>query len=185
MNTIDGISWKRLERESSVTYTCDDANKPGQDIMFSDGFPTSTGKGKFVPAEILPPDELPDEDYPIVLTTGRLLEHWHTGAITRRAKILDDLEPEAVASLHPIEMRRLKTKPGDLIQVESRRGKIELIARADREVPEGMVFIPFGFAEAAANLLTNPVLDPWGKIPEFKFCAVNIQKAPEKNNERG
>ncbi len=185
MNTIDGISWKRLERESSVTYPCDDANKPGQDIMFSDGFPTSTGKGKFVPAEILPPDELPDEDYPIVLTTGRLLEHWHTGAITRRAKILDDLEPEAVASLHPIEMRRLKTKPGDLIQVESRRGKIELIARADREVPEGMVFIPFGFAEAAANLLTNPVLDPWGKIPEFKFCAVNIQKAPEKNNERG
>ena len=185
MNTIDGISWERLEQEGSVTYPCDDEDKPGQDIMFTDGFPTQTGKGKFVPAEILPPDELPDENYPIVLTTGRLLEHWHTGAITRRAKILDDLEPEAVASLHPKEMRRLKVEPGNLILVESRRGKIEIIARADREVPEGMIFIPFGFAEAAANLLTNPVLDPWGKIPEFKFCAVNIEKIPVEKTERG
>lgn len=177
MNSIDGITWERLEREDAVTYPCEADDQPGQEIMFATGFPTPSGRGKFVPADVLPPDELPDHDYPMVLTTGRMLEHWHTGAITRRATVLDSLEPEAVATLHPRELRRLDMAPGGTIRVATRRGVIELAARADRDVPEGMVFIPFCFAEAAANLLTNPQLDPWGKIPEFKFCAAKVENA--------
>ena len=129
------------------------------------------------PADVLPPDELPDETYPMVLTTGRQLEHWHTGAMTRRASTLDALEPEAVASLHPADLRQMGVAPGEPIRVSTRRGTIELMARADRAVAQGMVFIPFCYAEAAANLLTNPQLDPFGKIPEYKFCAARVEKA--------
>ena len=177
MPSIAGISWERLQREGSVTYPCDAEDQPGQEIMFGAGYPTASGRGKFVPAEVLPPDELPDDDYPMVLSTGRLLEHWHTGAITRRATMLDALEPEAIASLHPRELGRLGLAPGERLRVATRRGAIVLTARADRDVPAGMVFIPFCFAEAAANLLTNPQLDPYGKIPEFKFCAARVEKA--------
>jgi len=182
MNSIGGISWDRLEREDAVTYPCDD-DGPGSEIMFASGFPTQTGRGKFVATELVAPDELPDDAYPMVLSTGRMLEHWHTGAITRRATVLDALEPEAVASLHPREMKRLEIWPGDPIQVSTRRGTIEITARADRDVPEGMVFIPFCFAEAAANLLTNPQLDPFGKIPEFKFCAAKVERAERRAAE--
>ena len=178
MPSITGISWARLQREGSVTYPCDAEDQPGQDIMFGAGYPTASGRGKFVPADVLPPDELPDDDYPMILSTGRMLEHWHTGAITRRSATLDALEPEAIVSLHPRELGRLGLAPGDPVRVETRRGAIVLAARADRDVPAGMVFIPFCFAEAAANLLTNPQLDPYGKIPEFKFCAARVGKAP-------
>jgi formate dehydrogenase major subunit len=177
MPSLANITWERLDRESSVTYPCDGPDQPGHDIVFGDRFPTGDGRGRFTPADVLPPAELPDESYPMVLTTGRQLEHWHTGAMTRRAAYLDALEPEAVASLHPKELRRLNLAPGDPIRVSTRRGAIELKARVDRAVPEGMVFIPFAFAEAAANLLTNPQLDPYGKIPEYKFCAARVEKA--------
>ncbi len=183
MNSIDGISWERLEREGAVTYPCDSEDCAGTEVMFGEGFPTASGRGRFVPTEVLPPDELPDPDYPMVLSTGRLLEHWHTGAITRRATVLDALEPEAVASLHPLEMKRLGVWPGELIMVSTRRGAIEIAARSDRDVPEGMVFIPFCFAEAAANLLTNPQLDPYGKIPEFKFCAAKVEASQKRAAE--
>ena len=183
MNSIDGISWERLEREDAVIYPCEEEDGPGTEIMFAAGFPTSSGRGKFVPTELVAPDELPDDAYPMVLSTGRMLEHWHTGAITRRATVLDALEPEAVASLHPREMKRLDIWPGDPIRVSTRRGTVEITARADRDVPEGMVFIPFCFAEAAANLLTNPQLDPFGKIPEFKFCAAKVERAERQAAE--
>jgi len=176
MPSLTGIPWARLEREGSVTYPCADEASPGQEIIFGDGFPTASGRGRFVPTDLVPPDELPDDDYPFVLSTGRLLEHWHTGAITRRAGTLDALEPAAVAGLHPRELRRLGVDPGESIEVATRRGRIRLMARADRDVPEGMVFIPFAFAEAAANLLTNPQLDPFGKIPEFKVCAARVER---------
>ena len=172
-----GITWDRLLREHSVTYPVDREDEPGRDVIFEDGFPTASGRGKFVPAELEPPDEPPDDDYPFILTTGRLLEHWHTGAMTRRSKILDRIEPEAAAALAPNELRERGIEPGDTIRVETRRGAIELKARADRDVPEGMVFIPFCYAEAAANLLTNPALDPVGKIPEFKLCAARVGAA--------
>ena len=152
-----------------MTYPCTGENEPGQDILFGDGFPTPSGRGLLVPAGLIPPDEVPDSQFPMILTTGRLLEHWHTGAMTRRASVLDAIEPEAVASLSPRELRRLDLAPGGPVRVTTRRGSIELATRADRDVPEGVIFIPFCFAEAAANLLTNPALDPFGKIPEFKF----------------
>jgi formate dehydrogenase major subunit len=177
MPSLDNITWERLDREHSVTYPCDAPDTPGRDIVFGDRFPTDDGRGKFTPAGIVPPAELPDEEYPMVLTTGRQLEHWHTGAMTRRATYLDAIEPEAVASLHPRELRRLGVAAGEPIRVTTRRGAIELKARVDRDVPEGMVFIPFAFVEAAANILTNPQLDPYGKIPEFKFCAARVEKA--------
>ncbi len=175
MPSLDNITWERLERESSVTYPCDAPDKPGNEIVFGDGFPTPSGRAKLVPAAIIPPAEEPDADYPMVLTTGRQLEHWHTGAMTRRASVLDEIEPEAVASLAPAELRRLGVAAGEPVRVTTRRGVIELKARADSNVAPGMVFIPFCYAEAAANILTNPQLDPFGKIPEFKFCAAKVE----------
>ncbi|HTV32773.1 MAG TPA: formate dehydrogenase subunit alpha [Methylocella sp.] len=176
MPSMAHITWERLEREGAVTYPVEGPDIPGNEIIFTTGYPTESGRGKIVPASIVPPDELPDDAYPMVLTTGRLLEHWHTGSMTRRANVLDSLEPEAVAFLSPKELRRLNLWPGDFIRLETRRGAIEIKVRPDRDVPENMVFMPFCYAEAAANLLTNPALDPFGKIPEFKFCAVKVTR---------
>jgi formate dehydrogenase major subunit len=175
MPSLQNITWERLEREGAVTYPVDDPNKPGNEIIFTAGFPTESGRAKIVPARVLPPDELPDDDYPMVLSTGRVLEHWHTGAMTRRASVLDSIEPEAVAFMSPKDMRRLKVSPGNFIRLETRRGAVEVKVRSDRDVPENMVFMPFCYAEAAANLLTNPALDPFGMIPEFKFCAAKVE----------
>ena len=175
MGSITGISWDRLERESSVTYPVAAEDEPGKEVVFGDGFPTESGRGRFVPAELVPPAEEPDADYPLILTTGRQLEHWHTGAMTRRASVLDAIEPEAVASVSPRDMEKLGLAPGGSATVSTRRGAITLKVRADRDVPQGVVFIPFCYVEAAANLLTIPQLDPVGKIPEFKFCAAKIE----------
>ena len=175
MPSLNNITWERLERESSVTYPCDAPDQPGNEIVFGDGFPTPSGRAKLVPAAIIPPAEEPDEEYPMVLTTGRQLEHWHTGAMTRRASVLDEIEPEAAASLAPMELRRLGIAAGDAVRVTTRRGVIELKARADSNVAPGQVFIPFCYAEAAANVLTNAQLDPFGKIPEYKFCAAKVE----------
>ncbi|MGB6395710.1 MAG: formate dehydrogenase subunit alpha, partial [Bradyrhizobium sp.] len=177
MPSLNNITWERLVREGAVTYPVDDPQKPGNEIIFTAGFPTESGRGKIVPAHVIPPDELPDDEYPMVLSTGRVLEHWHTGSMTRRAHVLDQIEPEAVAFMSPKDMRRMKVWPGDLVRLETRRGAVEIKIRSDRDVPENMVFMPFCYAEAAANLLTNPALDPFGKIPEFKFCAVRAEKA--------
>jgi formate dehydrogenase major subunit len=177
MPSLANITWERLEREDSVTYPCPAPDQPGSDIIFGDRFPTASGRARIVPADLTPPAEQPDAEFPMVLSTGRLLEHWHTGAMTRRAGALDELEPEAIAALNAHDMARLGISPGTFVKVTTRRGDIVLKARQDREVPEGMVFIPFCFAEAAANILTNPQLDPMGKIPEFKYCAAKIERA--------
>ncbi len=176
MPSFANITWERLEREGAVTYPTDAADMPGHEIIFYAGFPTANGRGRIVPADVAPPDELPDDDYPMVLSTGRILEHWHTGSMTRRAGVLDAIEPEAVAFMTPREIGRMGLKAGDMIQIVTRRGTIDVKLRADRDVPEGMVFMPFCYAEAAANLLTNPALDPFGKIPEFKFCAARVTR---------
>ncbi|MDQ2104181.1 formate dehydrogenase subunit alpha [Azospirillum isscasi] len=177
MPSLDNITWERLERERSVTYPSLSADDPGQEIVFGDGFPTASGRGRLVPADVIPPAEEPDAEFPMVLTTGRQLEHWHTGSMTRRAQVLDDLEPEAVAYMSPADLRRMGAKGGDRMKVTTRRGTIELKARSDYNVPSGLVFVPFCYAEAAANVLTNPKLDPYGKIPEFKFAAARIEPA--------
>ena len=174
MPSLKHISWERVEREESVIYPADGPDQPGNEIIFSTSFPTADGRGRIVPADLLPPDEVPDADYPLVLTTGRLLEHWHTGAMTRRAGVLDAIEPQGIASMNPREIGRRGLHQGEMIAIETRRGTVEAILRADREVADGMVFMPFCFNESPANMLTNPMLDPFGKIPEFKYCAARI-----------
>lgn len=175
MKSLNNITWERLEVET-VTYPSLSADDPGQAIVFGDGFPRKDGRAKFTPASIIAPDEVPDVDYPMIMTTGRQLEHWHTGSMTRRSYVLDAMEPEANCSLHPKTLRDLGVEPGDQIRLTTRRGSIEIMARADRAISEDMVFVPFAYVEAAANILTNPALDPYGKIPEFKFAAVKIEK---------
>jgi len=179
MHSIAGITWERLEAESSVTYPCENEGDPGQPVVFIDKFPTPTGRAKLVPVDIIPAAEQPDREFPFVLITGRQLEHWHTGAITRRASVLDAIEPEPTASIHPLDLDAMGAKQGDVITIESRRGLISLFARADDGTPRNAVFVPFCYYEAAANLLTNPVLDPYGKIPEFKYCAVKVMRGGE------
>ncbi len=174
MPSFNNITWERVEREGAVTYPVDGPDVPGNEIIFAQGFPTASGRGKIVPARVLPPDEVPDAEYPMVLSTGRVLEHWHTGSMTRRAGVLDELEPEAVALMSPRDLGRLGVSPGAYVRLETRRGAVSVKVRSDRDVPQNFVFLPFCYAEAAANLLTNPALDPYGKIPEFKFCAARV-----------
>ena len=173
---IGGISWDRVMNESSVTYPCLSEDDPGQPTVFVDSFPTGDGRVKLVPADIIPADERPDVDFPFVLITGRQLEHWHTGSMTRRAAVLDAIEPIATASMNGGDLHKLGLEPGDTITVRSRRGEVAINVRRDDGTPQGAVFIPFAYYEAAANVLTNAALDPFGKIPEFKYCAVAVSR---------
>ncbi|MEO5659654.1 MAG: formate dehydrogenase subunit alpha [Polaromonas sp.] len=177
--SIAGISWQRLLRESSVTYPCLSADDPGAPTVFIDRFDTEDGRVHLVPADIIAADERPDADYPFVLITGRQLEHWHTGSMTRRSEVLDAIEPVATASLCGADLLALGLQAGDVMTVQSRRGEVALAARRDDGTPPGAVFIPFAYYEAAANLMTNSALDPVGKIPEFKYCAVAIRRGGE------
>ena len=177
MRSLDNISWDRLEKEGSVCYPSFGPDLPGEEVIFFSGFPTETGKAKIVPTDLLPPDELPDDKYPFVLTTGRVLEHWHTGAMTRRASMLEAQEPIPVVSMHPRDAKIQGFNKGDWVCVKTRRGEIELQLKLDRDVSEGMLFMPFCYVEAPANFLTNPQLDPYGKIPEFKFSAAQITRS--------
>ena len=181
MDSLNNITWERLETQA-ITYPSLSPTDPGQSIVFGDGFPRENGRAKFTPASIIPPDESPDDEYPMILITGRQLEHWHTGTMTRRTNVLDHLEPEANCSLNPKTLKHLGVKAGEMIQLTTRRGTIQLMARADRAVSTDNVFLPFAFVEAAANILTNSALDPVGKIPEFKFSAVKAE--PIHNHKR-
>ena len=174
MPSIGGISWQRLDQNDSVTYPCVSEDDPGQPVVFKADFPTPDGLARFVPARLIQADELPDNEFPFVLITGRQLEHWHTGAMTRRASILDAIEPQPVISIHPEDLAALDGTEGDLLTVASRRGELTAYARADDGLQRNEIFIPFCYQEAAANLLTNEALDPYGKIPEFKYCAVKV-----------
>ncbi|HMO08053.1 MAG TPA: formate dehydrogenase subunit alpha [Paracoccaceae bacterium] len=176
MPALVNITWDRLEH-GTVTYPSLTPEDPGQPIVFGDGFPRASGRARFTPAKVIPPAESPDAEYPMVLITGRQLEHWHTGSMTRRASVLDHVEPEANCSLHPRTLRRLGVAPGEYVRLSTRRGSITVMARADRGVAEDNVFLPFAYVEAAANILTNPALDPYGKIPEFKYSAVRVERA--------
>ncbi|WP_062194362.1 formate dehydrogenase subunit alpha [Caldimonas taiwanensis] len=175
MPSLAGLSWARLQREGAVVHPCPDEDAPGQAVVFTDHFPTPDGRGRFVPVDLVSADERPDADHPFVLITGRQLEHWHTGSMTRRSRVLDALEPDPVGLMHPQDLQRLGVAPGGLVTLRSRRGEVSLYARADEGTPVGTVFVPFCYAEAAINKLTNPALDPYGKIPEFKYCAVSVR----------
>ncbi|WP_170430084.1 formate dehydrogenase subunit alpha [Ruegeria arenilitoris] len=175
MNSLNNITWERLETET-ITYPSLSETDPGQAIVFGDGFPRAEGRARFTPASVIPPDEAPDDEYPMIATTGRQLEHWHTGSMTRRSNVLDAVEPEANCSLNPRTLKLMGIEPGEMIRLTTRRGSIEIMARADRAIAEDMVFIPFAYVEAAANVLTNSAVDPYGKIPEFKFSAIRVDK---------
>ncbi len=175
MESLDNITWERLENET-ITYPSLSETDPGQSIVFGDGFPRADGKAKFTPASVIPPDEAPDAEYPMIATTGRQLEHWHTGSMTRRSNVLDAVEPEANCSMNPRTLKLMGIEPGDTIRLTTRRGSIDIMVRADRAIAEDMVFIPFAYVEAAANILTNSAIDPYGKIPEFKFSAIRVEK---------
>tara|TARA_X000000950_G_scaffold211573_1_gene254525 strand:- start:50300 stop:53062 length:2763 start_codon:yes stop_codon:yes gene_type:complete len=176
MESIKNISWERLVKEGAVTYPCDAEDKPGNEVIFGEGFPTNNKKGRLVPAKLIDPDEKPDKDFPFVLTTGRLLEHWHTGSMTMRAKILNSIEPEPYVHISKNDMKNNNLTQNDTIELQTRRGKITVKVRKDRMIPDGLVFMPFCFEKAPVNLLTNQALDPDGKIPELKYCAAKISK---------
>jgi formate dehydrogenase major subunit len=172
---ISGITWERLQRESSVTYPCLSETDPGAPTVFLEKFATDDGRVHLVPADIIPANERPDGDFPYVLITGRQLEHWHTGSMTRRATVLDAIEPMATASMCGADLAKLGLETGDVITIQSRRGEVAIHVRRDDGTPHGAVFVPFAYYEAAANLMTNAALDPFGKIPEFKYCAVAVR----------
>ena len=159
---IGGITWERLQAQSSVTYPCLSADDPGEPTVFKDHVATLDGRIHLVPADIIPANERPDTGYPFVLITGRELEHWHTGSMTRRSAVLDALEPTATASLCGADLQKLGLAPGEAVTVRSRRGQVTLQVRQDDGTPAGAVFIPFAYHEAAANLMTNSALDPFG-----------------------
>ena len=182
---ISGISWDRLVRDSSVTYPCLTEEDPGQPTVFKDHFATTDGRVHLVPADIIPANERPDAHYPFVLITGRQLEHWHTGSMTRRATVLDAIEPEATASMCGADLLALGVNAGDVITLASRRGEVCLRVRRDDGTPQGAVFVPFAYYEAAANLMTNAALDPFGKIPEFKYCAIAVKAGGQLSESVG
>ena len=172
--SMAGITWERLQKEHTVTYPCTKEGDPGDPIIFQNGFPTENKKARFVPAKYTHADEMPDEDFPFVFITSRQLEHWHTGSMTRRATVLNAIERFPVVHVHPDDLKKLGVEAGDAVTIESRRGKISTYARKDPGVQQGNLFMAFGYNESAANLITTSALDPFGKIPEVKFCAVRI-----------
>jgi len=174
MDSIAGITWDRLQHES-VTYPCRQEGDPGDPVLFDNGFPTASGKARLFPAAIVLPDELPSREYPWVLITGRQLEHWHTGSMTRRSSVLDALEPDPWVAVNPTDLQNLGIPDGGSLQLTTRRGSITLQARSDQSSMVGSVFMPFCYFEAAANILTNPALDPVAKIAEVKYCAVKLE----------
>jgi formate dehydrogenase major subunit len=171
------LSYDNLGAFGKLYPNPDPENSDGTVVLFTERFSTDDGLAHIVPAEWLPPKELPDDEYPFVLNTGRLLEHWHTGSMTRRSFALDTIAPRAEVYLHPGDAARLGIEDGGMARVTSRRGTIELHARVSHREAPGNCFIPFHFREAAANLLTIDEIDPMGKIPEFKFCAVRVEPA--------
>ncbi|OLB50947.1 MAG: formate dehydrogenase subunit alpha [Gemmatimonadetes bacterium 13_2_20CM_2_65_7] len=172
-----GVTYDRLEG-AGLQYPVPTTDHPGTAFLFDHAFPTSDGRATFVPVEYTDPVELPDDDYPFVMNTGRQLYHWHTGTMTRRASGLDAREPTPIVEIHPADAKDIGVREGELVRLTSRRNSMVSAARITERVARGQVFVPFHFREAAANLLTNPVLDPYAKMAELKICAVRIE--PER-----
>ena len=178
MASYANLTYDNLGPSGKLYPNPDPEHSDGTVVMFGDRFNTDDGLAHLVPAEWLPAKELPSPEYPFVLNTGRLLQHWHTGSMTRRSFALDAISPRAEVYLNPGDAADLGLADGDMARVTSRRGTIELATRVSHREAPGNCFIPFHFREAAANLLTIDEIDPFGKIPEFKFCAVRIEPAP-------
>lgn len=182
---VRGIRWNRLERDGWCQYPCVSEDDQGEDVLFTASCDTPDGLAKLVPVEPIGPAEATDESYPYILITGRMLEHWHTGVMTRRSRVLDELEPEAFMCINAQDLTALGASIGDELRIASRRGVITAKARLDDSLPTGTIFMPFCYTEAAANILTNPVLDPESKIPEYKYAAVRIEHAQREIGSEG
>ena len=175
--SMAGMTWQRLEQDDSLTYPLTGEGDPGEPVIFKGGsFPTEDGRGRFIAADYIEAAELPDDDYPFIFMTGRQLEHWHTGTMTRHSRVLNTIEPWPYILVNPGDLRAMDMESGDLLAIESRRGRLNVATRVDEGMQRGVVMMPFTYHEAAANVLTNDALDPFGKIPEFKFCAVRVGK---------
>jgi formate dehydrogenase major subunit len=174
-----GVTHDRLRNSGGLQYPVHDRNHKGTDFLFDDRFPTKDGKANFVPVEFLPPAELPDDAYPFILNTGRQMYHWHTGTMTRRSFALDARESTPTVELNPVDAEELGANEGDMVRIASRRGEITIRVRLSNRVARKQIFIPMHYREAAVNLLTNPALDPYAHIPEFKVCAVSVSKVGE------
>ena len=172
MPNYAGLRYDNLGSTGKLYPNPDPEHSDGTVVLFDERFGTDDGRAHLVPAEWLPAKELPSEEYPFILNTGRLLEHWHTGSMTRRSFALDAIQPEAARVHEPRRREEMGIGDGDFVRLSSRRGTIELRARLSHRDTPGTCFVPFHFREAAANLLTIDEIDPMGKIPEFKFCAV-------------
>jgi predicted molibdopterin-dependent oxidoreductase YjgC len=173
---LAGMSYERLEVRG-LQWPCPDENHPGTPILHEQGFPV--GKAKFTLIDWHGPEELPDEEFPLVLSTGRVLYQYHTGTMTRRSDVLEDSAPSAFVEMHPDDAAELKISDKEIVRASSRRGSIKLAVRVTDRVNKGLVFIPFHYKEASVNLLTNDALDPHCKIPEAKVCAIKIEKIQE------
>jgi len=170
---IAGINYKRLEG-NGIQWPCPEEDHPGTPVLFENGFPR--GLASFTPITWRNPEELPDDEYPFVLTTGRVLYQYHTGTMTRRSQVLENADRGPVIEMNPDDAARLQIKDGEQVNVASRRGTITLPVFVTDRINPGITFIPFHYKEAAANLLTNDALDPDCKIPEAKVCAVKVEK---------
>ena len=171
-----GVSYDRLNAGEQLQWPVKDATHSGTPILHVGKF--SRGLGRFVPAEHMPPAELPDDEYPLMLTTGRVIYHWHGAEMTRRARGLNAVYPEALIEINPKDAHHAGIADGEMIRLTSRRGEIEAKAQVTERVGAGLVFATFHFPDSAVNFLTNPALDPQAKIPEFKVCAVKVEKLP-------
>ena len=171
-----GVSHARLDGNGGLQYPVPTADHPGTAFLFDKDFPTPDGKGTFVPVEFLPPAELPDAEFPFLLNTGRQMYHWHTGTMTRRSTGLDSREPTPTVELSPADAAEMGVRDGDEVIVTSRRGQLRISVRLSPRVARRQIFIPMHYREAAVNLLTNPALDPYAGIPEFKVCAVRVDR---------
>jgi formate dehydrogenase major subunit len=180
-----GMSYQRLENPCALQWPCPDTNHPGTQILHKERFATEDGLGVFTAVEWQPPAEVIDSEYPLILTTGRSIWHWHTGTMTRRSSTLDAEVKTGWIEIHNKDAERLGINDGEMVQITSRRGQIEIAARMTEDIKEGMVFIPFHFKECAANVLTNNALDKVAKIPEFKVCAVKVEKLEKDRDVMG
>jgi formate dehydrogenase major subunit len=171
-----GVNYDRLRKLRSLQYPVPDVTHPGTTFLFEEAFPTPDGRAKFVGVEYLPPNELPNDEYPYVLNTGRQMYHWHTGTMSRRSRGLDSREPLPIVEMHPADAVDLQLMDGDPVILTTRRGSVRINVRISDRQARGQVFVPMHFREAAANLLTNPQLDPYARIAAFKVSAVRIEK---------
>jgi len=177
-----GILHHRLQEGYGLQWPCPDIKQSGTQYLHRKKF--ARGLGTFITVDFVPPDEPPDSEYPFMLTTGRIYFRYHTATMCRRTAVLEREEPESFVEINPDDAERLGIKNRSMVKVSSRRGEIELKAYVTNRTPEGIVFIPFHFREAAANILTNPATDPAAKIPEYKVCAVRIESLAKPKKVR-